>query len=137
MLLQNYHKFFNTNDPSSMFVSPPPILNIESLSQSIISSLDSGSFGRNRVDVNIQQPTTSEVADTEAVTAYNKELDLPSPQDIPNVFSAADLLSRSSSDSNEYKCKWLKAKVISSSIIYAGECTDACSRALSITPNNK
>ena len=59
MLLQHYHELCNTNDPSSMFVSPPPIPNIESLSQSIISSLDSGSFGRNRADVNIQQQTTS------------------------------------------------------------------------------
>ena len=44
MLLQHYHKLCNTNDPSSTFVSPPPIPNIESLSQSTISSLDSGSF---------------------------------------------------------------------------------------------
>ena len=38
MLLQHYHKLCNTNDPSSMFVSPPPIPNIESLYQSTISS---------------------------------------------------------------------------------------------------
>ena len=42
ILLQRYHEICNTNDPSSMFVSPPPIPNIESLSQSTISSLDSG-----------------------------------------------------------------------------------------------
>ena len=42
MLLQHYHDLCNTNDPSSMFVSPPPIPNIESLSQSTISSLCSG-----------------------------------------------------------------------------------------------
>ena len=65
-----------------MFVSPPPIPNIESLSQSTISSLFSGSFGRNRHDVNIQQQTTSEVADTETVMADNEELDTPTPQDI-------------------------------------------------------
>ena len=29
LLLQHYHKLCNTNDPSSMFVSPPPIPNIE------------------------------------------------------------------------------------------------------------
>ena len=29
MLLQNYHELCNTNDPSSMFVYPPPIPNIE------------------------------------------------------------------------------------------------------------
>ena len=48
-----------------MFVSPPTIPNIESLSQSTISSLVSGSFGRNRADVNIQQKTTPELANTE------------------------------------------------------------------------
>ena len=37
MLLQHYHELCNTDDPSSMFVSPPPITNIESLSQSTIS----------------------------------------------------------------------------------------------------
>ena len=75
MLLQHYHKLCNTNDPSYMFVSPPPILNIELLYQSIISSLDSGSFGRNLSDVNIQQLITSEVANTEKVMADNEELD--------------------------------------------------------------
>ena len=42
MLLQHYNELCNTNDPSSTFVSPPPITNIESFSQSTISSLDSG-----------------------------------------------------------------------------------------------
>ena len=55
-----------------MFVSPPPIPNIEALSQSTISSLGSGSFGRNRSDVNIQQLTTPEVADTETLMADNE-----------------------------------------------------------------
>ena len=64
MLLQHYHELCNTNDPSSMFISPLPIPNIESLYQSTISSLDSGSFSRNRSDVNIQQQTASEVANT-------------------------------------------------------------------------
>ena len=59
MLLHHYHELCNMNEPSSMFVSPPPIPNIESLSQSTTSSLDSGSFGRNRADVNIQQQTKS------------------------------------------------------------------------------
>ena len=75
MSLHNYHELCNMNDPSSMFVSPPPIPNIESLSQSTISSLDSGSFGRNRSDVNIQQLTKLEVANTEKVMADNEELD--------------------------------------------------------------
>ena len=68
--------------------------NIESLSQSTISSLSSGSFGRNRYDVNIQQRTTSEVAYTETVMAYNEDLDPPQPQDISNVFAAAELSSQ-------------------------------------------
>ena len=42
MLFQHCHDLYNTNDPSSIFVSPPPIPNIELLSPSTISSLDSG-----------------------------------------------------------------------------------------------
>ena len=79
MLLQHYHELCNTNNPSLMFVSPPHIPNIESLSQYTISLLDSGSFGRNRADVNIQQPTTSELSNTETVISYNEELDPPPP----------------------------------------------------------
>ena len=71
MLLHHYHELCNTNEHSSMFVYPTTIPNIESLSQSTVSSLDSGPFGRNRADVNIQQQTTLEVADTEIVMAYN------------------------------------------------------------------
>ena len=93
-----------------MFVYPPPITNIESLSQSIISSLVSGSFGRNRSDVNIQQHTTLGVADTETVMADNEDLDPTPPQDIYNVFAEADLSSHSSSDSAKYKRAWLKEK---------------------------
>ena len=59
ILLQHYHELCNMNNPSSMFVSPPPIPNIESFFQWTISSLGSGSFGRNRYDVNIQQQTIS------------------------------------------------------------------------------
>ena len=36
LLLEYYHELCNTNDPSSTFVSPPPITNIESFSQSTI-----------------------------------------------------------------------------------------------------
>ena len=67
------------DDPSSMCVSPPPITNIESLSQSTISSMDSVSFVRNQYDVNIQQQTTLEVADTETVMSDNEDLDPPLP----------------------------------------------------------
>ena len=94
MLFQHYHKLCNTNDSSSMFVSPPPIPNIESLSQSTVSSLDSGSFDRNRDDRNMQQQTKSEVANTETVMAYNEDLDPPPKHDISNVFAAADLSSQ-------------------------------------------
>ena len=44
---------------------------------------------------------------------------------------------RSSSDPNKYKCAWLKAKVIRSSILSAREFPDSCSRALYIVPNQK
>ena len=94
MLLEHYHELCNTNDPSSMFVSPPPIPNIESFSQSTISSLDSGLFYRNQADGNNQQPTTLEVANTETVMAGNEDIDTPPPQDISNVFAATDLLSQ-------------------------------------------
>ena len=47
-----------------------------------MSSLDNGSFGRNRADVNIQQHNTSELADTETVMADNEDVDPPPPQDI-------------------------------------------------------
>ena len=79
MLLHHYHELCNTNDPSSMFVSPLPIPNIKSLSQSNILSLDSGSFGINQSDVNIQQQTTSDASNTETVMAYNEDLDPPQP----------------------------------------------------------
>ena len=62
-----------------MFVSSPPIPNIQSIFQSTISSMGSVSFGRNIYDVNIQQQTTSEVADTETVMADNEYLDPPLP----------------------------------------------------------
>ena len=91
MLLERYHELCNTNDLSSTFVYPPPIPNIESFSQSTISSLNSGLFDRNRADENNQQPTTSEVANTETVMACNEDIDTPPPQDISNVFAAADL----------------------------------------------
>ena len=86
-----------------MFVSPPHIPNIESLSQSTISSLDSVSFVRNQSDLNIQQQTKSEVAYTETVMADIEELDYPPKQEILNVFATADFLPCSSSDSAKYK----------------------------------
>ena len=48
--------------------------------------------------MNIQQQTTSEVDNTDIVMDDNIEIYPPSPQDISNVFAAADLLSCSSSD---------------------------------------
>ena len=112
MLLEHYHELCNTNDPSSMFVSTPPIPNIESFSQSTISSLDSGSFDRNRADANNQQPTTSGVANKETVMAGNEEKNTPPPQNISNVFAAADLSSQSSYDTVKYKRAWHGAKGI-------------------------
>ena len=137
MLIQHYHEFCNTNDPSSIFLSPPPIPNIEPLSQSTVSSLDSGSFGIKLADMNIQQPTKSETSYIDTVIAYNEDLDPPPPQDIPNVFSLADLSSQSSSDLAKYKCAWYKARVIRSSILSDEESLNAFSRALYIALNNK
>ena len=68
------------------------------MSQSTISSLDSGSCDRNRADGNIQQQTTSEVGNTDTVMGYIEDIDPPPPHDISNVFAAADLSSQSSYD---------------------------------------
>ena len=119
------------------FVYPPPIPNIESLSQSTISLLDSGSFDRNRADGNIQQPTTLEVANKETVMDYNEDIDPPPPHDISDVFATADLSSQSSFASVRYKLAWHRAKGICSSILYSGESPDTCSRAFSIALNHK
>ena len=136
-LLHNYQDLCNKNYLQSMFVSTPTIPNIESLSRSTLSSLDSGSFGRNRDDVNIQQQNISEVADTETLIADNEELDPPQPKDISNVFAAEEFSYCSSSDPAKYKHAWIKAKVISTSILYDVKCSDACSRALFIALNHK
>ena len=53
--------------------------------------------------MNIQQQIKSVEYNTETVMTDNEDLDPPPPQDISNVFAAADLLSRSSSDSDQYK----------------------------------
>ena len=87
--------------------------------------------------MNIQQQTTSEVANREIVMSENAEKDTPPPQAIYNVFSEAELLSGSSSDSDKYKSAWFNAKVIRFAILSAGECPYACSRKLSIAPNHK
>ena len=70
--------------------------------------------------MNIQQLTTSEVADTETVMDDNEEIDPTPPQDIYDFFAAADLSSCSSSDSDKYKLACIKAKLIRSSILSAG-----------------
>ena len=69
--------------------------------------------------------------------ADNEELDPRSPQDILNVFTAAYLSSRSSSDSAKYKRARIKGKVIRFYILSSGECPYVCSRALSIALNHK
>ena len=120
-----------------MFVSPPPIPNIESLSLSTISSLGCGSCDRNRADGNIQQQTTSEVDNTETVMGYNEDIDSPPPHDISNVFAEAELSSQSSYDSVKYKHAWYRAKGIRYSILSSGESPDARSRALSIALNHR
>ena len=52
--------------------------------------------------------------------ADNEELDPSPPQDISNVFTAADFLSHLSSDPAKYKRAWLKEKVIRYSILSSG-----------------
>ena len=52
------------------------------------------------------------------------------------MFAAAYLSSQSSYDTVKYKRAWHRAKVIRY-ILSAGECSDACSRAVSITMNHK
>ena len=69
--------------------------------------------------MNIQQTTTSEVENTDKVMAYNEDLYPPMQHDISNVFSAADLLYQSSSDSDRYKRAYNKARVIRLSILYS------------------
>ena len=76
---------------------------------------------RNRADGNIQQPITSELSNTETVMGYNKDIDPPPPQDISNVFAAADLSSQSSYYTVKYKRAWHRAKGIRSSILSSGE----------------
>ena len=108
-----------------------------SLPQSTISSIDSGSCDRNRADGNIQQQTTSEVANTDTVMGYNEDIDPPPPHDISNFFAAADLSSQSSYYSVKYKRAWHRAKGIRSSILSSGESPEAQSRAFSIALNNR
>ena len=69
--------------------------------------------------------------------ASNKDIDTPTPQDISNVFAAADLSSQSSYDSVQYKRAWHRARGIRSFILSSGESPDTQSRALSIALNHK
>ena len=71
--------------------------------------------------MNIKQPTTLEVADTETVMDYNKDLDPPLSQDRSNIFSSAGLSDKSSSDLAKYKRAWYKARLIRSYILSTGE----------------
>ena len=69
--------------------------------------------------------------------AGNEDIDTPPPQDISNVFAAADLSSQSSYNTVKYKRAWNRAKCISSSILSSGESPDAQSRALYIALNHR
>ena len=57
--------------------------------------------------------------------ASNEDIDTPPPQDISNVFAAADLSSQSSYDTVKYKRAWYRAKGIRYSILSSGESPDA------------
>ena len=69
--------------------------------------------------------------------AGNEDIYTPPPQDISNVFAAADLSSQSSYDTVKYKRAWHRAKGISSSVLSSGESPDAQSRELSIALNHR
>ena len=91
---------------------------------------------KNQADGNNEQPTTSEVANKETVMASNEDIDTPPPQDISNMFAAADLSYQSPYDTLKYKRAWHRAKGIRSSILSSGEIKDTHSRALSILLNH-
>ena len=67
----------------------------------------------------------------------NEDIGTPPPQDILNLFAAADLLSQSSYDTVKYKRAWHRAKVICSSILSSWESPDAQSREFSIALNHR
>ena len=67
----------------------------------------------------------------------NEDIDTPQPQDISNVFAAADLSSQSSYDTVKYKRAWHRAKGICSSNLSSGGIPDAQSRALYIGLNHR
>ena len=69
--------------------------------------------------------------------AGNEEIDTPPPQDISNVFAAADLLSQSSYDTVKYKRAWHRAKGIRSYILSSEEIPDAQSISFSIEMNHR
>ena len=48
---------------------------------------------------------------------YNEDIDPAPPQDISNIFAAADLSSQSSYDLVKYKPVWLRSKGIRYSIL--------------------
>jgi hypothetical protein len=132
MLIQHYEELCNTNDDATSFISPPPFPNISLLSTSTISSLGNSSSSRMASTANKDQVDNNNMT----TLVNNDEEESPLPQDLTNVFEAADLSSRSSSKSSQYKSDWHKAKKIRASILSAGALDD-CSRALSIALNHK
>ena len=68
--------------------------------------------------------------------AGNEDIDTPPPQDVSNVFAAADLSSQSSYNTVKYKCAWHRAKGTRSYILSSGESLDAHSRAFYIALNH-
>ena len=69
--------------------------------------------------------------------AGNEDIDNPPPQDISNVFAAADLSYQSSYNTVKYKRAWHRAKGIHSSILSSGESPDTQSKAFSIALNHR
>jgi uncharacterized protein (UPF0335 family) len=87
MLLQHYQELCNTNDDATTFISPPPLPNISLLSTSTISSLGNLSPGRMSSTANKDQVTS-----IMKTVVNNEEEESPSPQDLSNVFEAADMM---------------------------------------------
>jgi hypothetical protein len=164
MIIQQYHALCNETDDPSSFVSTPPIPNIESLSQSTISSHGtrgsrsstlssstttsssshlSSSLGTNSPRTRISGRPVSDDAPMDPSTAEIDHLapsttviEPPLAQDLSNIFAASSSTSSIDKSSPEYKHAWRKAQKIKLAILAAGDTPEACSQSLSIALNH-
>ena len=164
MIITQYHALCNENEEPSSFVSTPPIPNIDSLSQSTISSLGTGgsrsstfssstttsssshissSLGTNspgpRISgctVSNDAPMNSSTAEINHVAPSTTVIEPPLAQDLSNIFAASSSTSSIDKSSPEYKHAWRKAQKIKLAILAAGDTPEACSQSLSIALNH-